>query len=152
MAIPSRGIGWGTEENLLWQISKQIERLTCVTAGGCGSITTTSTTTLPVYKVYTALLNQNYLGDIIVVSTLENTLGAVNNISGTFGNIVIEFVDPVVIENQIIGFTYSGGEPDDKYYGWIVAYQSPTNVSLISTSVAGGEQQKEIRVEIRVYN
>ena len=31
MAIPSRGIGWGTEENLLWQISKQLERLTQVT-------------------------------------------------------------------------------------------------------------------------
>ena len=59
MAIPSRGIGWGTEENLLWQISKQIEKLTCVTAGGCGSITTTTTTTLPVYRVYTALLTQS---------------------------------------------------------------------------------------------
>jgi hypothetical protein len=26
MAIPSRGIGWNTESNLLWQISKQLER------------------------------------------------------------------------------------------------------------------------------
>jgi hypothetical protein len=31
MAIPSRGIGWSTEDNLLWQISKQLERLTQVT-------------------------------------------------------------------------------------------------------------------------
>jgi len=31
MAIPSRQIGWGTEENLLWQISKQLEYLTKVT-------------------------------------------------------------------------------------------------------------------------
>jgi hypothetical protein len=30
MAIPSRQIGWGTEENLLWQISKQLEYLTKV--------------------------------------------------------------------------------------------------------------------------
>lgn len=62
MAIPSRQIGWGTEDNLLWQISKQLERLTCVTAGGCGSITTTttsSTTAAPVYKVFTALLTQS---------------------------------------------------------------------------------------------
>jgi hypothetical protein len=68
MAIPSRQIGWGTEDNLLWQISKQLERLTCVTAGGCGAITTTTTstvaptttttTTLPVYRVFTALLTQ----------------------------------------------------------------------------------------------
>ena len=32
MAIPSRQIGWGTEENLLWQISKQLEALTGVTS------------------------------------------------------------------------------------------------------------------------
>jgi hypothetical protein len=31
MAIPSRQIGWGTESNLLWQISKQLERLIKVT-------------------------------------------------------------------------------------------------------------------------
>jgi hypothetical protein len=30
MAIPSRQIGWSTEENLLWQISKQLEYLTKV--------------------------------------------------------------------------------------------------------------------------
>jgi len=32
MAIPSKQIGWGTEENLLWQISKQLEGLTGVAA------------------------------------------------------------------------------------------------------------------------
>jgi hypothetical protein len=32
MAIPSRQIGWGTEENLLWEISKQLESLTGVTS------------------------------------------------------------------------------------------------------------------------
>ena len=36
MAIPSRQIGWGTEENLLWEISKQMESLIC-TAGCSGS-------------------------------------------------------------------------------------------------------------------
>ena len=56
MAIPSRQIGWGTEDNLLWQISKQLEQLTNVTAKGC--TTTTTTTTLPAYRVYTALLTQ----------------------------------------------------------------------------------------------
>lgn len=43
MAIPSRGIGWSTTDNLLWQISKQLERLICVTAGGCSTTTTTTT-------------------------------------------------------------------------------------------------------------
>jgi hypothetical protein len=31
MAIPSKQIGWGTSDNLLWQISKQLETLTKVT-------------------------------------------------------------------------------------------------------------------------
>ena len=38
MAIPSRQIGWGTEENLLWQISKQLEALTGVTYNSGGGI------------------------------------------------------------------------------------------------------------------
>ena len=52
MAIPSRQIGWGTEENLLWQISKQLERLTCVMAGGC---TTTTTTIAPTTTTTTTI-------------------------------------------------------------------------------------------------
>jgi len=47
MAIPSKQIGWGTEENLLWQISKQLETLTNVTynIGKITSTTSTSTST-----------------------------------------------------------------------------------------------------------
>ena len=47
MAIPSRQIGWSGRANLLWQISKQLEYLTCVAAGGCGT-TTTTTTEVPI--------------------------------------------------------------------------------------------------------
>jgi len=43
MAIPSRQIGWSTRDNLLWQISKQLEHLICVKSGGCGTTTTTTT-------------------------------------------------------------------------------------------------------------
>ena len=48
MAIPSRQIGWGTEENLLWQISKQLESLTRVVynIGGNTTSTTSTTTTI----------------------------------------------------------------------------------------------------------
>ena len=42
MAIPSRQIGWGTEENLLWQISKQLDNLIKVTYN-IGTTTTTTT-------------------------------------------------------------------------------------------------------------
>ena len=109
MAIPSRQIGWGTEDNLLWQISKQLEQLTNVTAQACttttstSSSTTTTTTTLPLYRVYTALLTQTggdspvLLMDLPLVPgiTYEITnddggtadftnVGALNNTVGTF--------------------------------------------------------------------
>ena len=45
MAIPSKQIGWSTTENLLWNISKQLERLIQVT--GAGNPVTTTTTTVP---------------------------------------------------------------------------------------------------------
>lgn len=45
MAIPSRQIGRDTEENLLWQISKQLEMLTGVFYSISSNNTTTSTTT-----------------------------------------------------------------------------------------------------------
>jgi hypothetical protein len=56
MSIPNRQIGWGTEENLLWQISKQLEYLTKVvynipnntTTTSTSSTTTTTTTSVPV--------------------------------------------------------------------------------------------------------
>ena len=44
MAIPSKQIGWSQESNLLWQISKQLEYLTQVTANCCPTTTTTTTT------------------------------------------------------------------------------------------------------------
>jgi hypothetical protein len=43
MAIPSKQIGWGTEENLLWQISKQLESLTGVAANSSGGSGTAGT-------------------------------------------------------------------------------------------------------------
>jgi hypothetical protein len=46
MAIPSKQIGWGTAENLLWQISKQLETLIKVT-GNNNTTTTTTTTATP---------------------------------------------------------------------------------------------------------
>lgn len=43
MAIPSRQIGWSTTDNLLWEISKQLQYLTQVVAN---QTTTTTTTTV----------------------------------------------------------------------------------------------------------
>jgi len=45
MSIPNRQIGWSQKSKLLWQISKQLERLTQV-AGTKIPVTTTTTTTV----------------------------------------------------------------------------------------------------------
>ena len=46
MAIGNRQIGWSQEDNLLWEISKQLDRMNSILCTGpCP--TTTSTTTLP---------------------------------------------------------------------------------------------------------
>jgi len=47
MAIPSRQIGWSTQDNLLWEISKQLEKSTCQLCtlnDNIGTITGTSGT------------------------------------------------------------------------------------------------------------
>jgi hypothetical protein len=96
MAIPSRQIGWGTESNLLWQILKQLNKLTSVLFGLKEAAT-------PNYKVYTALLTQNggddpniplvngdaltigvtYFMDEIIEGDFLN-VGAPNNNAGTY--------------------------------------------------------------------
>ena len=45
MGIPAKQIGWGTEANLLWQISKQLELITGQLAEINNNLTTTTTTT-----------------------------------------------------------------------------------------------------------
>lgn len=54
MAIPSRQIGWGTEENLLWQISKQLETLTKVVYNIPNNTTSTTSTTTSTTSTTTA--------------------------------------------------------------------------------------------------
>ena len=46
MGTGNKQIGWGTQEKLLWQISKQLEKLIKVTYN-IGSTTTTTTTITP---------------------------------------------------------------------------------------------------------
>jgi hypothetical protein len=67
MAIPSRQIGWSTKANLLWQISKQLEYLTCVAAGGCSSTTTTTTSTIaPSTTTTTTTICVEFINSIII--------------------------------------------------------------------------------------
>ena len=91
MAIPSRQIGWGTEENLLWQISKQLEYLTGV-AYAAGSASS-SITTFPVP------------GDGDTVST---TAGA--------GTTIINFEGPIANDFTLDVTTGTGAQLGSKIY------------------------------------
>ena len=70
MAIPSRQIGWGTESNLLWQILKQLNKLTSIMFG-----------LKPKYKVYTALLTQGGGDDPLYIDTGTITIGTTYQIN-----------------------------------------------------------------------
>jgi hypothetical protein len=60
MAIPSRQIGWSQKANLLWQISKQLEKLTQV-AGNVVINPSTTTTTTTVAVSYLTTENNDQL-------------------------------------------------------------------------------------------
>ena len=88
MAISSRQIGWGTEENLLWQISKQLEYLTGVAYNSNN----------PFFTVYTA----------------SNPSDACQNINGTLHNIVLiggtTVCNSYSIHSQTNDFANNGGD------------------------------------------
>ncbi len=47
MSIGNRQIGWSQESNLLWEISRQLDRLNSqMCTGDCPTTTTTTTTTV----------------------------------------------------------------------------------------------------------
>jgi len=168
MAIPSRQIGWGTEDNLLWQISKQLEQLTNVTAQAC--TTTTTTTTLPAYKVYTALLTQSGTA-APVVTVLSDTLDLNVNWSrvsvGKYygGDITSKCPDGKTV--YIVSDASNGinlyGVPLKQVHLWTYGNDIPQTGRFLNLSVttvnnsgditfADWNSPKVILIEIRVYN
>jgi hypothetical protein len=151
MAIPSRGIGWSTEDNLLWQISKQLEQLTNVTAQSC--TTTTSTTTLPPYKVYTALLERT--GAVAPTATiLENTLGTITFAYTGPGNYGIGSSSLFTLNKTFITITpaYTAAIPGNTLS---TAITSNSSISILQTTTSGLNNEDwafPVCVEIRVYN
>lgn len=82
MAIPSRQIGWGTDSNLLWQISKQLEYLTKVT-GTTSDVTVVNTDLNP------------------VPVTVENTVNIVDiNTTKPFKHISLASTNATVIKSE----------------------------------------------------
>jgi len=148
MAIQNRQIGWSQESNLLWQILKQINKLTSVIFGLKEAAT-------PKYKVYTALLSQTGT-DAPVATVLENTIGGIvwtyigpGEYQGTlFG----EF--PINKTFVIIGGPFSGGNNGYCFAGYydingVVVYSAGGPNKILD---AGNNILEFTPIEIRVYN
>jgi ferredoxin len=78
MSIGNRQIGWSQEDNLLWEISKQLDRMNSILCTGpCPTTTTTTTTFIPPGAVPIPVLvgyqTISPVEDIVVSFTLEDT-------------------------------------------------------------------------------
>ena len=136
MAIPSKQIGWGTEENLLWQISKQLETLTKVVYNipNNTTSTTTSTSTSTTTSTTTAAPIPN------MSLTVSNTLGLFDIAQGS--DFTIEwFAYYANTSNHpraySFGSYFTGGAShavsieNGTFYWWVngsIIIQSPVNI------------------------
>ena len=59
MGIPAKQIGWGTQANLLWEISKQLEGIGCQLCTINNNFTTTSTTTAGPQETILTIVNNS---------------------------------------------------------------------------------------------
>ena len=113
MAIPSKQIGWGTTDNLLWQISKQMETLTSVTynsGGGGGGITSVGLSMPPAYSVPNSPLTSNGTLNVVANGIAsqyvrgDGTLADFPNIGGGGGQVF--FFNGGTSQGVIGGNTY----------------------------------------------
>jgi hypothetical protein len=155
MAIQNRQIGWSQESNLLWQILKQINKLTSVIFGLKEAAT-------PKYKVYTASLTQTGT-DPAVVIVLENTIdpGITFN---ALGNGDFEIISPLgaFTLNKTVGFPVMFGDDGDSPLVSYTIFNDVTGTygALYVRRIDGtpasiiGDDNANVRcpIEIRVYN
>ena len=105
MAIPSRQIGWSTTDNLLWQISKQLQYLTGILYNGTGTTTTTTSSTSTTTTTTTAppAPGTLYLSSLSVINACAQT-GTIYPITGVTYNTGTGLCDSVAMtSNDILG-------------------------------------------------
>ena len=95
MAIGNRQIGWSQEENLLWQISKQLDRMDSILC--TGPCPTTTTTTLPPTQLRMLFTDIN---NVVLDPTQLNEWNSFFGLP-TFGN---PFTSLTLIGNEIFLF------------------------------------------------
>ena len=144
MAIPSRQIGWGTESNLLWQILKQLTRLTSIMFS-----------LKPNYKVYTVLLSQSEGTAPFVNSVLEDTINESFIFSYTGqGDYKIE--SPIFNAENLLKISITLSQSVEQRIVNINSAQIENGwVDIYSNAPSGGKADSGIfyaTLEIRLYN
>jgi hypothetical protein len=133
----SRQIGWSQESNLLYQILKQITKLTSIMFS-----------LKPVYKVYSALLKQEIDGTVSVIAEFSNTVGTVDTTGSTLGDIYIGF-SGITSYTNVLGYVYSGGDGEDTFNPWLVKDFAMPGV-ILNSPIFLGQAQNIIRVDIKI--
>ena len=84
MGIPNKQIGWSQESNLLWEVSSQLEKLTCATCNIMGPSGTSGTSGIVPVAVNYGLFAQTANSTIITNTTTETSL-----INGGVGTLTV---------------------------------------------------------------
>ena len=149
MAIPSRQIGWGTESNLLWQILKQLNKLTSVLFG-----------LKPNYKVYTALLTQTGTSApvaTVVENTIDETLTWAYDTVGQYTLSLSPFTGsgPFVVGKTIVFIGNALNYDLPLYANNSTSAGIPQNGAIVVRNFNAGnpaDNFTNVPIEIRVYN
>jgi hypothetical protein len=91
--IGNKQIGWSQESNLLWEISRQLDRINSIVCTGPCPTTTTTTTFIPPGAIQFPVVIEyetiSPVEDIVVSNTLEDVCIAINNLINQNINSVI---------------------------------------------------------------
>lgn len=141
MAGISRQIGWSQESNLLYYILQQLTKLTSVIFN-----------LTPKYKTLDVLLSQTGTSAPTIIAVLENTIGA--DFTLDYGGPgVYNLIFPsgqFTVQNNILGFAYSGGNDDStSYQGFIVSFNNDDKITLRNPN--GTDEHIIIRASIKIY-
>jgi hypothetical protein len=127
MAIPSRQIGWGTESNLLWQILKQITRLT-------STLFSLKEATTPKYKVYTALLTQSGGSDSQFITSGDLTIGVTYFIDDAAGG---DWTNVGAQNNNSLTYFVATGTTPNAWNDGVLKYNTGAPVVTVLENTIG---------------
>ena len=128
MAIPNKQIGWSNESNLLWEIVRQMDRLTKVVSA--------SATTAP-YKVFTALLSQTGGDNQLDIYSGAVTKGVTYRVVGSSPSADFSNIGGPIGENDDFLFVATTNEIPNNYGGGGLLYNTGAPVVKILENTLG---------------